>query len=54
MVELDHSFSTGKDTEYNWEAILDRLIRCCDDAISALYYQRPGFRIVQIEHGDAL
>jgi len=23
MVELDHSFSTGKDTDYNWEAILD-------------------------------
>src|SRR4051794_13087746 len=23
MVELDHSFSTGKDEAYNWEAILD-------------------------------
>ena len=23
MVELDHSFSTGKDTDYNWQAILD-------------------------------
>ena len=30
MVELDHSFSTGKPTEDNWEAILDldRLIPC--------------------------
>ena len=30
MVELDHSFSTGKDTDYNWQAILDldRLIPC--------------------------
>jgi uncharacterized protein len=32
MVELDHSFSTGKDTEYNWEAILDldRVIPCVE------------------------
>jgi len=32
MVELDHSFSTGKDTDYNWEAILDldRLIPCVE------------------------
>jgi uncharacterized protein len=30
MVELDHSFSTGKPTDYNWEAIrdLDRVIPC--------------------------
>ena len=30
MVELDHSFATGKPTDYNWEAILDldRLIPC--------------------------
>jgi carbon monoxide dehydrogenase subunit G len=30
MVELDHSFSTGKPTDYNWGAILDldRLIPC--------------------------
>jgi uncharacterized protein len=30
VVELDHSFSTGKPTEYNWEAIrdLDRLVPC--------------------------
>ena len=30
MVELDHAFSTGKPTDYNWEAILDldRLIPC--------------------------
>jgi uncharacterized protein len=32
MVELDHSFSTGKPTEYNWEAILDleRIIPCVE------------------------
>ena len=23
MVELNHSFSTGKDTDYNWDAVLD-------------------------------
>ena len=30
MVELDHSFQTGKPTDYNWDAILDldRLIPC--------------------------
>ena len=32
MVELDHSFTTGKPTDYNWEAILDleRLIPCVE------------------------
>jgi uncharacterized protein len=32
MVELDHSFSTGKDAEYNWDAILDldRIIPCVE------------------------
>ena len=32
MVELDHAFSTGKDTEYNWDAILDldRVIPCVE------------------------
>jgi carbon monoxide dehydrogenase subunit G len=32
MVELDHSFSTGKPTDYNWEAILDleRIIPCVE------------------------
>jgi carbon monoxide dehydrogenase subunit G len=32
MVELDHSFSTGKPTEYNWEAVLDleRVIPCVE------------------------
>jgi uncharacterized protein len=32
MVELDHSFSTGKDTDYNWQAILDldRVIGCVE------------------------
>jgi uncharacterized protein len=32
MVELDHAFSTGKDTDYNWDAILDldRVIPCVE------------------------
>ncbi len=32
MVELDHAFQTGKDTDYNWEAILDldRIIPCVE------------------------
>src|SRR3954462_1071953 len=32
MVELDHKFETGKDTSYNWDAILDldRIIPCVE------------------------
>src|SRR4051794_8657198 len=32
MVELDHTFATGKDTAYNWGAILDldRIIPCVE------------------------
>jgi carbon monoxide dehydrogenase subunit G len=32
MVELDHPFSNGKSTDYNWDAILDldRLIPCVE------------------------
>ena len=32
MVELDHTFETGKPTDYNWEAILDldRVIPCVE------------------------
>jgi|SRR3954451_17857683 len=32
MIELDHTFSTGKPTDYNWEAILDldRLVPCVE------------------------
>jgi carbon monoxide dehydrogenase subunit G len=32
VVELDHSFSTGKDVAYNWDAILDldRIIPCVE------------------------
>jgi uncharacterized protein len=32
MVELDHSFSTGKDASYNWDAVLDldRVIPCVE------------------------
>jgi carbon monoxide dehydrogenase subunit G len=32
LVELDHTFATGKSTDYNWDAILDleRLIPCVE------------------------
>ena len=32
MVELDHSFTTGKPADYNWDAILDldRIIPCVE------------------------
>jgi carbon monoxide dehydrogenase subunit G len=32
MVELDHSFHTGKPTDYNWDAIhdLDRVVPCVE------------------------
>src|ERR1700741_554956 len=32
MVELDHTFETGKPTDYNWDAILDleRVIPCVE------------------------
>jgi carbon monoxide dehydrogenase subunit G len=32
MVELDHSFETGKEIDYNWNAVLDleRLIPCVE------------------------
>src|SRR5687768_1301123 len=32
MIELDHTFSTGKDVDYNWAAILDleRIIGCVE------------------------
>jgi uncharacterized protein len=32
MVELDHSFRTGKDADYNWDAVLDleRIIPCVE------------------------
>jgi carbon monoxide dehydrogenase subunit G len=54
LVELDHSFQTGKPTDYNWEAILDleRLIPCVeggsvlertsDDAVKAEIKVRMG------------
>src|SRR3954463_3119148 len=32
MIELDHTFTTGKPTDYNWEEILDldRVIPCVE------------------------
>ena len=54
MVELDHSFSTGKPADYNWDAVLDldRIIPCVeggsvvektgDDAVKAEIVVRMG------------
>jgi uncharacterized protein len=54
LVELDHTFETGKDTDYNWQAILDleRLVPCVeggsvlertsDDAVKAEIKVRMG------------
>ena len=54
MVELDHSFQTGKPADYNWQAVLDleRLIPCVeggsvlertsDDAVKAEIKVRMG------------
>jgi carbon monoxide dehydrogenase subunit G len=54
MVELDHSFETGKPEDYNWDAILDldRVIPCVeggrviertgDDAVRAEIVVRMG------------
>ena len=43
MVELDHRFETGKDTEYNWAAVLDleRLIPCVE-----------GGKVIELESPD--
>ena len=43
MVELDHSFSTGKPADYNWDAVLDldRIIPCVE-----------GGRVVELSNAD--
>ena len=43
MVELDHAFSTGKPTDYNWDAILDleRVIPCVE-----------GGKVLELENPD--
>ena len=43
MVELNHSFSTGKDTAYNWDAILDleRIVPCVE-----------GGKVIERESGE--
>ena len=43
MVELDHTFETGKDTDYNWGAILDldRIIPCVE-----------GGKVVELSSAD--
>jgi carbon monoxide dehydrogenase subunit G len=45
LVELDHSFQTGKPTEYNWDAILDleRLVPCVE-----------GGRVIERTSDDAV
>jgi carbon monoxide dehydrogenase subunit G len=48
MVELDHSFSTGREIDYNWEAVLDpeRLIPCVE---GGRVIERTGPRSVRAE-----
>ena len=43
MVELDHSFSTGKPADYNWDAVLDldRIIPCVE-----------GGKVIELENPD--
>jgi carbon monoxide dehydrogenase subunit G len=50
MVELDHSFSTGKPTDYNWEAILDldRIIPCVEGG-SVIELESPALAKAEIK-----
>jgi carbon monoxide dehydrogenase subunit G len=50
MVELEHPFSTGKPTDYNWQAILDldRLIPCVEGG-SVLERTAPDSAKAQID-----
>ena len=43
MVELDHSFTTGKPADYNWDAVLDldRIIPCVE-----------GGKVIELENPD--
>ena len=43
MVELDHSFSTGKPADYNWDAVVDlgRIIPCVE-----------GGKVLELENPD--
>src|SRR6478752_8973181 len=43
MVELDHSFTTGKPADYNWDAVLDldRIIPCVE-----------GGKVIELESAD--
>jgi uncharacterized protein len=43
MVELEHSFSTGKPADYNWDAVLDldRIIPCVE-----------GGKVLELENPD--
>ena len=43
MVELDHSFTTGKPADYNWDAVLDldRIIPCVE-----------GGKVIELESPD--
>ena len=50
MVELDHTFSTGKPTDYNWEAIvdLDRIIPCVEGG-SVIERESPDLAKAEIK-----
>ena len=54
MVELDHSFDTGKDTDYNWDAIrdLDRLIPCVEGGSVTERDDDAGRAVLKINSKD--
>jgi carbon monoxide dehydrogenase subunit G len=50
MVELDHTFSTGKPAGYNWEAVLDldRIIPCVEGG-SVIERESPDLAKAEIK-----
>ena len=50
MVELDHTFSTGKPTDYNWDAILDldRIIPCVEGG-KVIEHESPSLAKAEIK-----
>ena len=50
MVELDHTFSTGKPADYNWDAILDleRIIPCVEGG-SVIERESPDLAKAEIK-----
>jgi carbon monoxide dehydrogenase subunit G len=50
MVELDHTFSTGKPADYNWDAVLDldRIIPCVEGG-SVIERESPDLAKAEIK-----